>query len=344
MLRFGQVLTNFTHLLRWTERSDDSHGKIAPAQDDHQDQDANAEVCENLGTHQASPSRSSSSRSSCSFQSHEASTSGSTPVDFWRVQLEAIYRKRNPYKLQRVPDLLENWKGQEALLYRRVCLAYDLDAHQFYACQTKWPEDADGTGSAHVTHVCVSNHGSFSSAQDQEEDEQAQERSAKRSRKAPFAFCCSNSDTPVRRALGNGAKKQVLMTPAGISPFAQQSQGSEKWCPVDPEADELAQGNRSHSRCVAQGQDDSGIKTRVLAPRNALSELLIRGQHPRMNQLPNALPPRFDAADGILSFDVPIVGGRPLLGGRRVLPADEWPAKRRKTTLPAVSAASTANH
>jgi hypothetical protein len=49
-----------------------------------------------------------------------------------------------------------------------------------------------------------------------------------------------------------------------------------------------------------------------------------------MNQLPNALPPRFDAADGILSFDVPIVGGRPLLGGRRVLPADEWPAKRRR--------------
>jgi len=123
MLRFGQVLTNFTHLLRWTERSDDSHGKIAPAQDDHQDQDANAEVCENLGTHQASPSRSSSSRSSCSFQSHEASTSGSTPVDFWRVQLEAIYRKRNPYKLQRVPDLLENWKGHlSPLTELQVCL------------------------------------------------------------------------------------------------------------------------------------------------------------------------------------------------------------------------------
>ena len=207
-----------------------------------------------------------------------------------------------------------------------MCLAYDLDAHQFYACQTNWPEDADiGMGAA---DMCVSNHGSFSSTEDtQEQDEQAEERCAKRSRKAPFAFCYSNLDTPVRRALGNGAKKQVRMTPAGISPFAQQSQSSEKWCPVDPEADELAQGNRSHSRCVAQGQDDSGKA--VLAPRDALSELLIHGQH-RMNQLPKHLPPRFDTADGIFAFDVPMVGGRPLLGGRRVLPADEWPAKRRR--------------
>lgn len=340
MLRFGQVLTNLTRLRFWTERSQDSYSE-APVQDD---QDAD-KVCEEVGTHyHASPSSSHSSRSSCSFQSHEGSTSGS-PVDFWRVQLEAIYRKRNPYKLHRLPDLLENWKGQEALLYRRVCLAYDLDAHQFYACQTKWPEDADiGMGAA---HVCVASNGSFSSAQDTQEDEQAQERSAKRSRKelaAPFAFCCY-SETPLRRALGN-AKTQVRTTPAGISPFAQQSQGSEKWYPLDPEADEadeLAQGNRSRSRCVAQGQDDSG-KARVLAPRNALSELLIPGQHLRMNQPPNSLPRRFDTADGILSLDVPLVGGRPLLGGRRVLPADEWPTKRRKTALPAVSAASTANH
>ena len=115
MLRFGQVFTNLTSQRFWTERSHDSHGE-ALSQDD---QDGNAEVCENLGAHQASPS---SSRSSSSFQSHEGSTLGS-PVDFWRVQLEAIYRKRNPYKLQRVPDLLENWKGHlSPLTGLQVCL------------------------------------------------------------------------------------------------------------------------------------------------------------------------------------------------------------------------------
>ena len=31
--------------------------------------------------------------------------------DFWRLQLEAIYRKRNPYKLHRVPELLETYRG-----------------------------------------------------------------------------------------------------------------------------------------------------------------------------------------------------------------------------------------
>lgn len=34
-----------------------------------------------------------------------------TTSDFWRWQLEAVYRKRNPYKLHRVPALLERHKG-----------------------------------------------------------------------------------------------------------------------------------------------------------------------------------------------------------------------------------------
>lgn len=63
--------------------------------------------------------------------------------EFWRVQLEAIYRQRNPYKLHKVPQLLAKHQGTEALLYRKVCLAYDLDPTRFYASSlTTWPEDA----------------------------------------------------------------------------------------------------------------------------------------------------------------------------------------------------------
>lgn len=49
--------------------------------------------------------------SRASFQSEGLSVMGSIGSDFWRVQIEAIYRKRNPYKLWRVPEMLENWRG-----------------------------------------------------------------------------------------------------------------------------------------------------------------------------------------------------------------------------------------
>ena len=33
--------------------------------------------------------------------------------DFWRVQLEAIYRRRNPHKLGGIEDLLTKYKGKD---------------------------------------------------------------------------------------------------------------------------------------------------------------------------------------------------------------------------------------
>eukprot|EP00927_Polykrikos_kofoidii_P023470 TRINITY_DN21622_c0_g1_i1.p1 TRINITY_DN21622_c0_g1~~TRINITY_DN21622_c0_g1_i1.p1 ORF type:complete len:661 (+),score=101.83 TRINITY_DN21622_c0_g1_i1:152-2134(+) len=53
--------------------------------------------------------------------------------DFWLVQLEAIYRRRNPYKLEKVPKLLEKYSGRELILYRKVCHQYGMDASRFYA-------------------------------------------------------------------------------------------------------------------------------------------------------------------------------------------------------------------
>lgn len=57
-----------------------------------------------------------------SFHGGSVSTSESrSSGDFWRLQLEAIYRKRNPYKLRRVPEMLENWKGDLVASERPVC-------------------------------------------------------------------------------------------------------------------------------------------------------------------------------------------------------------------------------
>jgi len=64
--------------------------------------------------------------------------------DFWRVQVEAIYRRRNAIKLKDVPGLLEKHKGKEVLLYKKVCQRYDLDPTKFYADPKAWEgEDKD---------------------------------------------------------------------------------------------------------------------------------------------------------------------------------------------------------
>eukprot|EP00929_Paragymnodinium_shiwhaense_P027441 TRINITY_DN16106_c0_g1_i1.p1 TRINITY_DN16106_c0_g1~~TRINITY_DN16106_c0_g1_i1.p1 ORF type:complete len:204 (+),score=65.90 TRINITY_DN16106_c0_g1_i1:118-729(+) len=60
--------------------------------------------------------------------------------DFWRVQLEAIYRRRNPHKLDGVPALLEKYKGKEAALYAKVCKTYFLDPKKLYADPKAWEE------------------------------------------------------------------------------------------------------------------------------------------------------------------------------------------------------------
>lgn len=81
-----------------------------------------------------------------------------TRYDFWRVQVESVYRRRNPYKLDNVPDLLKKYEGQEAILYTKVCLKYDLNPSKFYADPSSWegeegdvkPED-DGHDASGVT-------------------------------------------------------------------------------------------------------------------------------------------------------------------------------------------------
>lgn len=64
-----------------------------------------------------------------------------TREDFWRVQVEAVYRRRNPYKLDNVPSLLEKYRGQEAVLYTKVCLKYLLDPKKFYADPCAWDDE-----------------------------------------------------------------------------------------------------------------------------------------------------------------------------------------------------------
>jgi len=63
---------------------------------------------------------------------------------FWQVQIEAIYRRRNPYKLKGVPALLSKYKGNEVVLYRKVCRAYDLCPDRLYADPSAWEDEGSG--------------------------------------------------------------------------------------------------------------------------------------------------------------------------------------------------------
>ena len=71
-------------------------------------------------------------------------TKVTTMEGFWQVQIEAIYRRRNPHKLKDVPGMMEKHKGKESLLYRKVCQRYDLDSKKLYADPKSWDsEDKD---------------------------------------------------------------------------------------------------------------------------------------------------------------------------------------------------------
>ena len=169
-----------------------------------------------------------------------------------------------------------------------MCLAYDLDPYQFYACQSKWPEDADDVAVAHL-------------------EQDAQTEGPERLRQfhnGPFVFRYSNtSDLPICRALGMAKMQQ--MTRWGISPFAVRPHASEKWHPADGAEQEA---------CCVQGHCEAKM------PR-VLSEI------PAPRHVP-PLEPKLPKTDGFASADVPVVAGRPLLGGKRVLPADGCPVKR----------------
>lgn len=65
-----------------------------------------------------------------------------TSEHFWRVQLEAVYRRMNPAKLPNVPDLLKKYEGQEAVLYTKVCKTYGLTSTKFYADPQAWDGEA----------------------------------------------------------------------------------------------------------------------------------------------------------------------------------------------------------
>jgi len=65
-------------------------------------------------------------------------------ADFWRAQIEAIYRRRNPAKFREVPALLRRYSGREVQLYRKVCRMYDLEPLKLYADPKAWEgEDKD---------------------------------------------------------------------------------------------------------------------------------------------------------------------------------------------------------
>eukprot|EP00930_Biecheleria_cincta_P083239 TRINITY_DN72847_c0_g1_i1.p1 TRINITY_DN72847_c0_g1~~TRINITY_DN72847_c0_g1_i1.p1 ORF type:complete len:1307 (-),score=201.10 TRINITY_DN72847_c0_g1_i1:507-4427(-) len=76
---------------------------------------------------------------------------------FWRIQLEAIYRCRNSLKLPDVPRLMEQHRGSEAALYKKVCERYGLNQSKLYvdpaacngeatALETRTKVDATGNG------------------------------------------------------------------------------------------------------------------------------------------------------------------------------------------------------
>lgn len=73
----------------------------------------------------------------------------SNPGEFWKCQVEAIYRRRNPLKLASVEGLLAKYKGSEATLYAKVCKTYDLDPSRFYSDPKSWEtyeQDAQADG------------------------------------------------------------------------------------------------------------------------------------------------------------------------------------------------------
>lgn len=159
-------------------------------------------------------------------------------------------------------------QGEEAVLYRRVCLAYDLEV-QFYACQSKWPEDTnhaatsnpriaysrDDAGDAELEidadalvdmveeaefRSCNSNSSCQSSEAEAVEGNRFECNKSDRSggnERHPFAFSYCDTVLPLCRAMWQEANNQYgqpSMPGAGISPFAAlQQHSSEKWHPVE---------------------------------------------------------------------------------------------------------------
>merc|ERR1719181_2705031 len=62
----------------------------------------------------------------------------------WRVNIEAVYRRKNPKRVEKVPEIIEEYKKKGtslAVLYAKVCKTYDLDPKVMWATRT---DDEDG--------------------------------------------------------------------------------------------------------------------------------------------------------------------------------------------------------
>lgn len=73
-----------------------------------------------------------------------ASAATPSPQRFWYLNLDAIYTRMAPEKRHKIPELLEKNRGQEALLYKRVCDTYGLPRNRYYANAVAW-NDLPGT-------------------------------------------------------------------------------------------------------------------------------------------------------------------------------------------------------
>ncbi|CAK0909824.1 unnamed protein product, partial [Prorocentrum cordatum] len=69
----------------------------------------------------------------------------------WRVNIEAVYRRKNPKLVGKVPELIKKYKDQQkslAVLYAKVCRQYELDPTVMWATrkQEEPTEDDDADG------------------------------------------------------------------------------------------------------------------------------------------------------------------------------------------------------
>ncbi|CAJ1382526.1 unnamed protein product [Effrenium voratum] len=240
----------------------------------------------------------------------QAEATGAEGAEFWRWQLEAIYRKRNPYKLHKVPELLARYKGEEVILYLKVCLAYDLDPRRFYA-NGPWPEDGDPAAAPSRLRFLR-----FLGLEAESEE------AAALPPPRPFAFNC-NSELPVRRAMGPVCPAGAATKDVSRPPFAPGPSAPPSWRPVGGLELKLPE-----DPIQKEDQRSGPGKPEPPVARNSAPS---RQWRPPPRELP---PPETP----------PMVRGKPLCGAKRILPMDLPPAKQRKIepcTPPAARPADT---
>ena len=170
-----------------------------------------------------------------------------------------------------------------------MCLAYDLEV-QFYACQSKWPEDTDpaatstprlysrdDAGDAEIEEAEFRCQSSGEVAEAVDRFECNTERSGANERH-PFAFSYTH-ELPLRAMWqeANNQHDQPSMPGAGISPFAALEQhSSEKWHPVEDGEDvEHIEDMALDPRGFNPPKKRSRVTAAAGTSRNVLSELSI---------------------------------------------------------------------